>query len=110
VAAASVAAASSSSISVLLVALSARSSSKARLTLVVDRAAVVDDARPGAGSRSSVSEAMRMLPASGSSRPREHLQQRRLAGAVRPREADAVALLDVPRDVVEQDALRRSAW
>ena len=34
----------------------------------------------------------------------EHAQQRRLAGAVRAAQADAVAVGDLPGDVVEQDA------
>ena len=36
--------------------------------------------------------------------PGQHAQQRRLAGAVRSAQADAVAVGDLPGDVVEQDA------
>jgi hypothetical protein len=37
--------------------------------------------------------------------PRQHLEQRGLAGAVRPAQADAVAVADLPRDVIEQHAV-----
>src|SRR5688572_25412516 len=36
---------------------------------------------------------------------REHLQQRRLAGAVRSTEADTIAVADLPRHVLEQGLL-----
>jgi hypothetical protein len=45
----------------------------------------------------------RDLPVIGLERARDHLQQRRLAGPVRPREADARAVRDGPRHVVEDD-------
>ena len=37
--------------------------------------------------------------------PGHHLQQRGLAGAVRTAQADALAIRDLPRDVVEEDAI-----
>src|SRR5262249_46248136 len=37
--------------------------------------------------------------------PRHHAQQRRLAGAVRSAQTDALAIGDLPRDVVEQHAI-----
>ena len=37
--------------------------------------------------------------------PGQHLEQRRLAGAVRPAQADAIAVADLPGDVVEQRAV-----
>ena len=37
--------------------------------------------------------------------PGEHLEQRRLAGAVRPAQADALAIVDLPADRVEQHAI-----
>ncbi len=45
------------------------------------------------------------VPAVGLVEPREHLQQRRLAGAVRAAQADALAVVDLPADGVEQDAI-----
>ena len=36
---------------------------------------------------------------------RQHLEQGGLAGAVRSAQADALAVVDLPRDVVEQDAV-----
>src|SRR5688500_10405282 len=35
----------------------------------------------------------------------EHLEQRGLAGAVRPAQADAIAIADLPGDVLEEDLL-----
>ena len=35
----------------------------------------------------------------------EHLEQRGLAGAVRPAQADAIAIADLPGDVLEQGLL-----
>ena len=35
----------------------------------------------------------------------EHAQQRRLAGAVGTAQADAIAIADLPRDVIEQHAI-----
>ncbi len=35
----------------------------------------------------------------------EHLEQRGLAGAVRPAQADTVAVADLPGDVIEQGAV-----
>jgi hypothetical protein len=37
--------------------------------------------------------------------PGEHFEQRGLAGAVRPAEADTIAVADLPRDVVDQRAV-----
>ena len=37
--------------------------------------------------------------------PGQHLEQRRLAGAVRPAQADTIAVADLPGDVVEQRAV-----
>ena len=37
--------------------------------------------------------------------PGEHLEQRGLAGAVRAAQPDALAIRDLPRDVLEQDAI-----
>ena len=45
------------------------------------------------------------LPAVGLVEPGEHLEQRGLAGAVRPAEADAFAVVDLPADRVEEDAI-----
>ena len=36
--------------------------------------------------------------------PRHHLQQRGLAGSVRTRETDAIAIVDLPADGVQEDA------
>jgi hypothetical protein len=43
-------------------------------------------------------------PAVGLVDPGEHLQQRRLAGAVGAAQADTLAVVDLPRDCVEQNA------
>ena len=45
------------------------------------------------------------MPASGSSSAGQHLEQRRLAGAVRAAQADAIAVADLPGDVIEQRAV-----
>src|SRR5688572_488505 len=37
--------------------------------------------------------------------PGEHLEQRRLAGAVRAAQTDALAIVDLPADVVEENAI-----
>ena len=52
-----------------------------------------------------VSEAMRMAPASGSSRPASIRRSVVLPAPFGSAEADAFAIGDLPRDVVEQDAV-----
>ena len=46
-----------------------------------------------------------MMPAVGLVEAREHLEQRGLAGAVRSAQADAIAIADLPGDVLEQGLL-----
>ena len=46
-----------------------------------------------------------MAPAVRLVEPGHHLQQGGLAGAVRPAQADPLAIGDLPRDVVEEDAV-----
>jgi hypothetical protein len=45
------------------------------------------------------------VPAVGLVDPRQHPQQRRLAGAVRAAQADALAVVDLPRDGIEEHAV-----
>ena len=52
-----------------------------------------------------VSDAMRIEPSSGSSKPASILSSVVLPAPFGPGEPDAVALLDVPGHVVQQDAL-----
>jgi hypothetical protein len=72
--------------------------------LVVDRAAMVDDAVlrevPDRGACGHADGPLVRLLDAG-----EHAEQGGLAGAVGAAEADAIALLDVPRHVLEEDAL-----
>ena len=52
-------------------------------------------------------QAVRLLDDAGVGlvEPGEHLEQRGLAGAVRTAQADAIAIADLPGDVVEENAL-----
>ena len=62
-------------------------------------------ARPAAGSRRSGPTGERPGPRSGFVEAGQHPEKRRLAGAVRAAETDAIAVRNGPRHVVEQDAL-----
>ena len=71
---------------------------------VEDRAAGVGEAvlrQVADGQRRRLEDGARV----GLVEPGHHLEQRRLAGAVRPAQADALAIRDLPRDVVEEDAV-----
>jgi hypothetical protein len=72
--------------------------------LVVDRTAVVDDAVLGEVADGRV-RGHADRSGVGLLEAREHAEQRRLARAVGARQSDPVPLLDVPRDVLEEDLL-----